>query len=185
MLKIHLEGGERLNDNDEFIYWDPIDVTLEHSLVSISKWEEKYKRPYMKPGDQKTAMEMFDYIKMMVVDGEVEENQWGGLTPELVKKIKDYIDDNRTATTFSEKAKKAKSGELITSELIYCWMVQQQIPFECQYWHLSRLLTLINVVSIKNQPPEKQNPIDSINRTRELNKARRAANAKKPHIPKH
>lgn len=182
MLIIHLNGGELINDNNEFIQWDPIDVKLEHSLVSISKWETKYKKPYLHPTNTKTPIEVFDYIKMMVVDTDVKDEQWGGLTPEHVTQIREYIDDIKTATTVPSEHK-ARSREIVTSELIYCWMVQQQIPFECQYWHLSRLLTLINTVAFKNQPPKKQNPIDSMRQTAALNQARRAANAKKPHIP--
>lgn len=185
MLTIVIPAGYKIDDDDNIISWPEVTVNLEHSLASISKWEAKYRRPYLKPDDKKTALEVLDYIKMMSLTDGVTDDQWNGLSHGNVEAIKEYISENQTATTFSDKAKKAKSREIITSELIYCWMVQQQIPFECQYWHLSRLLTLINVVSIKNQPPEKQNPIDSINRTRELNKARRAANVKTPHIPKH
>lgn len=185
MLTIVIPGSETITDDNEIITWPETVVQLEHSLISISKWEAKFKRPYLKPGDEKTAKEVFEYIKMMCLTEGITDRQWSSLSPENVQQIKEYIEDSQTATTFSEKQKKAKSREIITSELIYCWMVQQQIPFECQYWHLNRLLTLINVVSIKNQPPEKQNPMDSIRRTQELNKARRAANVKKPHIPKH
>lgn len=183
MLTIVIPGNYRIDDDNNIIQWDTVTVQLEHSLVSISKWEAKYKRPYLKPNDPKTALEVFDYIKMMCLTDGVTDDQWSGLTPENVETIKEYINDSHTATTFSQDQKKAKSREIITSELIYCWMVQQQIPFDpCQHWHISRLLTLINVVSIKNQPPKKQNAMDSINQTRALNQARRAA-SKKPHIP--
>ena len=151
--------------------------------MSISKWEAKFKRPYLKPNDEKTPLEMFEYIKMMSLTPGVSDDQWSSITVDSVKAIKEYIDDNKTATTFPSNKKK-KSTEIITSELIYAWMVLQQIPFECENWHLSRLLTLINVVSIKNQPDEKPNKMASMQQTAALNKARRAKNSK-PHIPHH
>lgn len=183
MLKIHIPKSRRFNDiTEEFIYQDEMDLEMEHSLVSVSKWEAKYKKPFL-ANIEKTEQEMFDYIAMMVVKPEgITTHDIVGLTPENVTQIKNYIDDSQTATTVPKDQQGKSIREVITSELIYCWMCQQQIPWEAQYWHLSRLLMLINVVSIKNQPPKKQSTHETMKQHAALNKARRAKHSK-PHIP--
>lgn len=183
MLKIHIPASEGFNEEtNEFFYTDPLDVELEHSLYSISLWEAKYKKPFLTE-EVKSDIEMFDYIVMMVVKPEnITAKDLLGLTPENVTEIRKYIDEKRTATTIPKQHKGKPSREIITSELVYCWMCLQQIPWEAQYWHISRLLMLIDVVSIKNQPPKKQNMSETMAQHKALNQARRASHSK-PHIP--
>ena len=185
MLKIHIPAASRFNDITEgFIQTKELDLELEHSLVAISEWEAKYKKPFLTEVE-KTESEMFDYIQMMVVKPEgITTRDLVGLTKENVESIKAYIDDKRTATTISKDQQGKPTREIITSELIYCWMCQQQIPWEAENWHISRLLMLINVVSIKNQPPKKQSTHETMKHHSALNKARRAQHSK-PHIPHH
>ncbi len=185
MLKIHIPAASRFNDiTEEFIETKELDLELEHSLVAISEWEAKYKKPFLTEVE-KTESEMFDYIQMMVVKPEgITTRDLVGLTKENVESIKAYIDDKRTATTISKDQQGKPTREIITSELIYCWMCQQQIPWEAENWHISRLLMLINVVSIKNQPPKKQSTHETMKQHSALNKARRAQHTK-PHIPHH
>lgn len=185
MLKIHIPAASRFNDiTEEFIQTKELDLELEHSLVAISEWEAKYKKPFLTEVE-KTESEMFDYIQMMVVKPEgITTRDLVGLTKENVESIKAYIDDKRTATTISKDQQGKPTREIITSELIYCWMCQQQIPWEAENWHISRLLMLINVVSIKNQPPKKQSTHETMKQHSALNKARRAQRSK-PHIPHH
>lgn len=178
MLTITLPGGDRWDETlEEFIISDPITIQLEHSLVSLSKWEEVYKKPFL-GREEKTPMELFDYIKMMCLTQGVSDEQWYSITPENIETVKAYIDEKRTATIVSKKSQ-GGPNEPITSELIYCWMVQGQIPFETQHWHLSRLLTLINVVAIKNQPPKKTSQADAVSRHRAIKQAHRST----PHVP--
>ena len=145
MLKIHIPAASRFNDiTEEFIETKELDLELEHSLVAISEWEAKYKKPFLTEVE-KTESEMFDYIQMMVVKPEgITTRDLVGLTKENVESIKAYIDDKRTATTISKDQQGKPTREIITSELIYCWMCQQQIPWEAENWHISRLLMLIN-----------------------------------------
>lgn len=183
MIRITIPEDSVWNDRtEEFVTVPGITLELEHSLYSMSKWESKYKRPFLDQRQEKSAMEMLDYICMMSINEEVEPKQLRNLRPEDVHKIKDYIDESRTATTLSKEQLGKPSREIVTSELIYCWMVQQNIPFEVQYWHLSRCLMLINVVSLKNQPPKKENPVQAMNRARAFKQAKHAS---KPHIPRH
>lgn len=185
MLKIHIPASERINEEvepPEYVYTKELDLELEHSLIAISEWEAKYKKPFL-ADNEKTEAEMFDYISMMVVKPEgITTRDLVGLTEENVKDIRAYIDDKRTATTVSKDQQGKPTREIITSELIYCWMCQQQIPWEAENWHISRLLMLINVVSIKNQPPKKQSTHETMKQHSALNKARRAQHSK-PHIP--
>ena len=145
-----------------FINLPECEICIEHSLVSISKWESKYHKPFLTT--DKSAEETLDYISMMII-GEQPENPMvlRFLTEEQIKQIGDYINDPMTATVFSEEDEKEASKKnvnkekFITSEEIYYWMTAQNIPFECQNWHLNRLITLIKICAIENKPKEKKN----------------------------
>jgi len=172
MLKISIDSQE-LYDNakDEFIYTKPTELILEHSLVSLSKWEAKWKRPFLTK-ETKTREETLDYIRHMTITKNVNEDVYNHLNQKTIGLIVDYIDDPMTATTFRE-LKSTPNREIVTSELIYYWMIMFQIPFECQKWHLNRLLTLIKVCNIKNQKPSKRSKADVGKEIRELNAARK------------
>lgn len=159
-------------EKQEFV--DPITQTLqlEHSLVSISKWESKWCKPFLS-GKEMPMEEVLDYIKCMNLTPNVDPGVYDYLTQKHIDQVIEYIGAPMTATTIREE-KNGKGGrEIITSELIYYWMVALQIPFECQYWHLNRLITLVKVCNIKNQPPKKQNRQDVMKRNAALNAARR------------
>lgn len=172
MFPIQLEPKEIWDEeNEQFLYFGPektLNLNLEHSLVSISKWESKYHKPYL--SSEKTADEALDYLQMMVIgeyEDKIDKDWFKVLTRQQVEEIDRYVNDPMTATTFSsdkevkEKEKngnknKKLNGEIITNELMYYWMTALNIPFECQYWHLNRLITLVRVCSIKNQPKDKK-----------------------------
>ena len=147
-------------------------LNLEHSLVSLSKWESKWKKPFL-TDKEKTPEETIDYIRCMTVNNNVDPSVYGRLSMKAVQQINDYISDPMTATTFSEDKNKKKNREVVTAELIYYWMVALQIPFECQKWHLNRLITLIRVCNIKNEPPKKMSKADIYRQNAALNAARR------------
>ena len=147
-------------------------IQLEHSLVSLSKWESKWQKPFFSTKGQ-TEEETLDYIKCMTLTKNVDPDVYNHLTIENIKAVKEYIDAPMTATTFSKDDKGSKNREIITSELIYYWMIASNIPFECQKWHLNRLITLIRVCSIKNTPPKKRSKRDIMSRNAALNASRR------------
>lgn len=175
MLEIHIDGKEFWDPvKEEFINTKGITLHLEHSLISISKWEAKYKRPYLTDGP-KTLEETYDYISFMSLDGKINTTELEGITEEDYKKILDYINDPMTATTFKDNSQSGSSKKhKITSEEIYYDMTALNIPFECQKWHLNRLLTLIQIASIKNQPDKKMTRGEIYKQNNELNRARRA-----------
>lgn len=174
MLKITIPGVEQWDERkQEFISTKDIDLCLEHSLVSVSKWESKWHKPFIGNKDMTTEM-LIDYIRCMTLTQNVNPDVYYAMNDECIMQIKDYIDDKQTATWFSEDSEK-KSREIITSEIIYYWMIALQIPFECQKWHLNRLLTLIRVCNEKNQPEKKMSQSEIMRRNRELNEARRRA----------
>ena len=156
----------------EFIPPKYVALQLEHSLVSLSKWESKWHKPFYSK-KEKTDEEILDYIKCMTLTKNVSSDVYDHLTIENVMDVKDYIDNPMTATTFSKEDKGPNNSETITSELIYYWMIVSNIPFECQKWHLNRLITLIRVCSIKNSPPKKRSKRDIMSRNAALNAARR------------
>lgn len=173
MLTITVPARELFDDRtNEFIYTKAHTLQLEHSLVSISKWESKWHKPFLTK-ETKTEEEMRDYIRCMTITQNVDPSVYLGLSRNNLVQIKQYIDDTMTATTFNDKNKK-QNHQVITSELIYYWMVSLNIPFECQKWHLNRLLTLIHICDIKNTPAKKMSRRDVMSRNTALNAARRA-----------
>lgn len=177
MLTITIKGTELFNQKTrEFIQVKDTTISLEHSLVSISKWEGKWHKPFISK-DQKTYDETIDYIKCMTITQNVDPGIYRALSNDNIKEINAYIDDPMTATWFSENkgpgAASHHKKEVITSELIYYWMIALQIPFECQKWHLNRLLTLIRICNIKNQPSKKASKQETLSRNAALNAARK------------
>jgi len=176
MLKIVIPGVELFDDiKEEFLKTNNIDLQLEHSLVSLSKWESKWYKPFLSKGD-KTLEETLDYVRCMTLTQNVDELVYKSITDTTLKEIFAYIEKPMTATYFYvDKQNQQPSRETITSELIYYWMITFQIPFECQKWHLNRLLTLIDVCNRKNQPKTKMSASAIRARNRALNESRRAA----------
>ena len=173
MLEIVIPESEQWDEvKQEFISTKEQTLKLEHSLVSLSKWESKWCQPFLSK-KEKTVEQTIDYIKCMTLTQNVDPNVYNLLTKDNILKINEYISAPMTATTFHQENKGGGNGELITSELIYYWMVSLNIPFECQKWHLNRLFTLIKVCSIKNQPPKKMSKKDILSRNASLNAARR------------
>ena len=159
-------------EREEFISSQEKTIQLEHSLVSLSKWEAKWHKPFLSK-EPKTKEEFEDYVRFMTITQNVKPELYRSLTAEHYKKINAYIDDPMTATWFS-KERGRTSREQVTSELIYYWMIALNIPFECQKWHLNRLLTLIKVCNVKQQPDKKMSKREILANNAALNAARRA-----------
>jgi len=172
MLQITVPAVEMWDESTEtYINTKETTLQLEHSLVSVSKWESKWCKSFLSHTN-KTYDETIDYIKCMTLTRDVDPSVYYGLTNDNIEQINKYIAAPMTATSFSDK--NGKGGrEIITSELIYYWMISQNIPFECQKWHLNRLLTLIRVCNIKNAPPKKHSRREIASRNAALNAARR------------
>lgn len=171
-IKIPLSPEGWDEEKNEFVEPKVQVLQLEHSLVSLSKWESKWCKPFLSK-TPKTSEETMDYIKFMTITQNVKPEVYERLTQSNIDEINRYIESPMTATTFVEDKNGKSSREIITSELIYYWMVALQIPFECQKWHLNRLITLIRVCNIKNAPPKKMSKRDIMSRNAALNAARR------------
>lgn len=173
MLVITVPAIEMFNEEtNEFFTLEGQTLQLEHSLVSLSKWESKWCKPFLSK-ENKTLEETIDYIKCMTITQNVKPDIYDRLSRSNIEAINDYIDAPMTATTFHGDAQKGRGKEIITSELIYYWMISLNIPMECQKWHLNRLLTLIRVCNVKNSPPKKMSKGDIMRRNAALNAARR------------
>lgn len=173
MLEIIVPETELWDEaRQEFISIDRTTLKLEHSLVSLSKWESKWQKPFLVK-DPKTNEEMFDYIRCMCLNKVADPKIFNALTPDNINTINKYINNPMTATTVNKDKKNGINREIVTSELIYYWMIALNIPFECQKWHLNRLLTLIEVCNVKNAPPKKYSKRELMSRNAALNKARR------------
>ena len=175
MLTLNIPQIEKWDEGkQEFIYVKAQTLQLEHSLVSLSKWESKWHKAFLGK-QEKTDEETLDYIKCMTLTKNVDPMVYKCLSSSAIKQIKEYIDDPMTAIVFSDNKSSSKgSREIVTAELIYYWMIALNVPFDpCQKWHLNRLLTLIQVCNIKNQPPKKMSRREILSRNASLNAARR------------
>jgi len=172
MLKITIPAIEQWDESkNEFFYSKEHTLQLEHSLVSLSKWESQWSKPFLSKED-KTVDETIDYIRCMTITQNVDDSIYKLLTNENILTIHKYIEADMTATKF-RKSLNGPNREIITAEVIYYWMISMNITFECHKWHLNRLLTIINVCNIKNAPPKKMNQQELISRNAELNAARK------------
>lgn len=173
MLQITIPACEQWDEiNNRFISSKEQCIQLEHSLVSISKWEAKWCKPFLSKAE-KTLEETTDYVRCMTYTQNVDPNVYTFLTNDNINTINEYIDAPMTATWFNEDRAGKTNNEQITSELIYYWLISLNIPFECQKWHLNRLLTLVKVINIKNQPAKKRSTKDIMKRNSDINAARR------------
>lgn len=172
MLKITVPATELFDGVGNFINTKEQTLQLEHSLVSLSKWEAKWHKPYLSRKPM-TFEETIDYIRCMTLTQNVDPNVYKAITPANIKTVTEYIDASMTATTFSNTKKKGGGRKIVTSEVIYYWMISYGIPFECQKWHLNRLLTLINVCNAEGSPPRKLSRAEVAAQYKALNAARR------------
>lgn len=177
MLRITIpaiESEQWDEEKEEFVYV-PVQkeqtLCFEHSLISLSKWESKWCKPFL--SSEKTNEEFLDYIKCMTLTPNVSPDVYKRLTMQQFNEIMEYVNAPMTATTFTENDTKKPNREIITSELIYYWMVALNIPFECEKWHIKRLLTLIRVCEIKNTPPKKRSTREIMSRNAALNEMRK------------
>lgn len=161
MYRLQINSKEIWDEEkEEFYTIKGLDVWLEHSLVSISEWESKYHKPFL--DNKKSLEETLDYIEMMVIKGEVSDKRaFYLMSKEQIEDIDRYINDPMTATVFSDEEEskiksKIKSSKFVSSEEIYYWMTAQNIPIECETWHINRLITLIKICAIKNKPEDKK-----------------------------
>lgn len=171
MLKLLIDSFDVWDDNSqEFITYDKKTICLEHSLLSVSKWESIYKKPFLNESE-KSPQEVIDYFKCMLID-ESDSVYLNNISDKDVQKIQEYIEDPMTASWVSGDTSRDRS--VITSELIYYWMVSAQIPFETERWHLNRLLMLIRIFGEKTNPSRKKSRAQIIEEQRRLNNERRA-----------
>lgn len=173
MLKLEIPKMDFWDaSKQEFVYIDATSLSIEHSLVSISKWEAKWHKPFYTK-DKKTSEELIDYIKCMTVSQNINPLLYDFLPEWAMNKIVDYMKDPMTATTVKELNNNSGSNKTLTSEVIYYYMIAFNIPFECQKWHINRLMTLIKVCNAKNTPPKKMGKAESLRRRNAMNEARK------------
>lgn len=175
MLTITLPERELFNEKtSEFINIPAKTLQMEHSLISLSKWESKWKKPFFDSKKPKTRAETVDYYRCMTITKNVNPEDYLEIPYDIDKKIMEYIYDRQTATTINHKKQPRGKSEKLTAELIYYYMTAFNIPFSCERWHLSRLLTLIEICSLKSGPTQKMSKRDTLKQNAALNAARRA-----------
>lgn len=174
MLVLHIPEMELFNEEDgTFQTTDAVTLRLEHSLLSVSKWESKWKTPFLAKKD-KTRQEIDSYIEGMILNDNFPPGVTFRFTSDNYTAITEYIDSSESATTFGKMPEHKGRGETITAELVYYWMVAFQIPFVCETWHLNRLFALIRICNIKQSKPDKKSKAEMASDYRRLNEERRA-----------
>jgi hypothetical protein len=174
MLEVAVQAQDLFNEETmEFIKTPAFTLKLEHSLISISKWESKWHKSFIDNLKKASSEEILYYIKCMTLNNVPDDNIYKALSNENIQDIVDYINDPMTASTVNERPSRG-GGSFITSELVYYWMTMFHIPFECEKWHFNRLMMLIKICNAKNQPPKKMGKGAIMNRNKALNEARRA-----------
>lgn len=175
MLKLTIGETELFNEEDStFTSVDGIVIELEHSLISLSKWESKYKVPFLAKGT-KTTEEVLDYIKMMILTPNAPEDILEKFSGKNIVEVNTYIESKESATTFGLMPEHKGKGEAITAELIYYWLVVYNIPFEVETWHLNRLFSLIRICNVKQSKPKKLSKSARAAQMREINAQRKAS----------
>ena len=172
MLKITVELSESYDEDKKEFVAETFDLELEHSLVSLSKWESEFEKPFLSK-NEKTDEEIMAYIECMILTPDYPSDILSHISQENLNQIGDYVNRKMTATWFNESKTAGPQRETITSELIYYWIVSYQIPWEVENWHLERLFTLIKVFNAKNEKPKKRNTAEAIAERRALNEQRR------------
>lgn len=174
MFEIVVKGPELFNEETQTFSQETLAVLhFEHSLLSLSKWEAKYEIPFI-DNTERTEEQMRDYIRMMCQE-DITDDLFNHIDSSDFQALSEYISSKQTATWFTESEEKRHQSQKITAEIIYYWMVALNIPFECQTWHLNRLITLIRVTNEKQTPPKKMSKADNMKRHASLNASRRAA----------
>jgi len=176
MLRVIIDETEMYNEETEEFFTQPsVNLVLEHSLVSVSKWESKHQKPFLTVSD-KSQEEIFDYVRFMIIShDDLDPGVIFRLGQSNFDAINDYMSSSQSATTFGDLPEGNKvRGEIITSELVYFWMIEFNIPFECQHWHLNRLFSLIKICNVKRQKPKRMPKHAIAQRYREINERRKA-----------
>jgi len=173
VLKLTILGDEHFDDETSlFVTRGDVILELEHSLVSLSKWEASFEKPFLGK-DEKTDEETFGYILAMLQTPDVPPEVFSRITAENIQEINNYIDSKMSATWFKEAKGMSTSREVITAELVYYWMIALNIPLEWERRHLNQLFTLIKVLNEKNQPEKKLSKAEIAARNRALNAQRK------------
>ena len=173
ILRITIPSVELFDEvREEFIQTKEYKVAMQHSLVSMAKWEARWRKPFL-DGEKRTTEETLDYIKCMTITQNIPDDAYNYLPVETIKTIKTHIAEPMTATVITRQPGAPTNKEVYTAEVIYYWMVSLNIPMECQTWHINRLLTLIQVCNIKNNPPKKMGRQEVLSQQRKLNNERR------------
>ncbi len=172
MLDVIIPETELFDERTmQFTYTKEQKLTLEHSLIAISKWESKYEKPFL--SSDKSTEEVLDYIRCMTLTQNVKPETYLHLSKKNLEDIQAYIEAPMTATTFKKIERRGGKKEIITAELIYYWMITFNIPFECQKWHINKLLTLIEVCARKSEPPKKMSRREILAQHRAINQINR------------
>ena len=173
MLQLTIPEGQLWDEaSEQFIYIKETTIQLEHSLISLHKWESRWKKAFLSKEDR-TFEETIDYIKCMTTTQNVNPLVYIFFKNEQIEQVNKYIADPMTATHVKKSKTVTTSRQIVTAELIYYWMILYNIPFECRKWHLNQLLTLIDVCNAESAPKKKRNSKDVANEYRALNAARK------------
>ena len=174
MLQLFIPKAEYWDEKkEEFVYvGKDVTLKLEHSLISISKWEAKWHVSFFQ--SEKTNEMLLSYIECMTLNSDVDQSIYLRLTKEHYDQINKYLSDSMTASTVKDIKKHPRTNEILTSELIYYYMIQYGIPVEFEKWHINRLIMLIKICGAKGDSGAKMSRSEIFKQNKALNEARKA-----------
>lgn len=176
MFTIKIPPLEIFDDElEEFRQFGADEITFEHSLYTIARYEEATHKPYYDTRSDEDNL--FSYMPYMAIKPPKDPSAFFRIPQDELAKLKSWMEDSHTATWFSKDDDNSPEREIVTAELIYYWMTEYRIPFECERWHINRLMTLIQVCARKKSPPKQKSQAEIIREHRALNQKRRAERA--------
>lgn len=176
MLELHISETELWDPvSEKFLLVKEQSLPLEHSLLSISKWEEKWHKPMPLINNERLSGDEFlDYVRCMTISRNPDPLVYRCITAREVEAIMAYINDPHTATWFGNEKSGGNDKRPLTTELIYHLMFAFGVSKECEKWHLNRLMTQLRVEYEESKPSKKKTPAEIAERHRMLNAKRRA-----------
>lgn len=174
-IPIHIPAGSEVYDNRTGLFHSidkDITLVMEHSLVSIHKWEQKYHKPFLSRHTVMSREERYYYLECMTISKAVNPMVYKMIPASELARLKAYIDDPMTATTITSRDSRSDT-EIKTAEVLYSDMFMLNIPYECRKWHLNSLIMLIRVCAEKQKPPKMKSKGTILRENRELNRLRR------------
>lgn len=173
MITIHFEEMEYYDEQlNRFYTLPPKVVNFEYSLAAVAEWEAIWKIPLLNT-ELGVDSDMFLSLAMCMSDDRELLEYYLDDTEKA--ELHKYLSDSQTATTInsSQNGNTTGRGKVYTAEEIYALMFMNGIPIEWESRNLNRLLVILRIISIYQNPPKKMSQQDVMKQNARLNRERK------------